>query len=82
LVGAAAWDAEVDAAVELGVEVGVLLPEVLEVVDEEPLLLLPWNLVGSKVPHFAWISVLQASWPVLFPTLARLQSVKACWQMN
>jgi hypothetical protein len=37
--------------------------------------------VASSVPHLLKISVVHASCFSLFPMLAAMQSVKACWQM-
>lgn len=35
---------------------------------------------GSRVPQLSWMEVVQFFWPSASPTLASLQSVKACWQ--
>ena len=40
------------------------------------------TLVGSRVPHRLWMSVLHLPCARESPTLASLQSAKACWQMN
>ena len=39
-------------------------------------------LLGSSVPHFFLILLVQLLWPFALPTLASLHSLKACSQMN
>lgn len=82
LVGAAAWEDELEALPAEAVELEP--PEVAEAVPDDDAVAegVALYLAGSRVPQLSWMLVVQFSWPLALPTLASLQSWNACWQMN